>query len=179
MKIEDTISSGSVSVNNIRTLQEYAKKVSLSMVKPIVVDIGTSVGTSAIALALAMPHIRVLTVDPNYNGKSTENFKGMGVADRITYFQMTSEEFSKTCPLIEMCFIDGEHSYAGVKRDIEGIVKKVRRGGYVLFHDRNLYFNSVGKAIEEYEDELYAFIKETDGRIEDPKEGSVYVGRIL
>jgi len=37
--------------------------------------------------------------------------------------------------LIDVLFIDGDHSYAGVKQDFELYSKLVRSGGLVLFHD--------------------------------------------
>jgi len=37
--------------------------------------------------------------------------------------------------IIDVLFIDGDHSYAGVKQDFEFYSKLVRPGGLVLFHD--------------------------------------------
>lgn len=34
-----------------------------------------------------------------------------------------------------MAFIDGDHSYEGVKKDFENIVKYISPKGHILFHD--------------------------------------------
>ena len=40
----------------------------------------------------------------------------------------------------EVIFIDGDHSYEGVKRDFESSLPLLKDGGYVIFHD----INSIG-----------------------------------
>lgn len=37
--------------------------------------------------------------------------------------------------LLDFAFIDGDHSYAGVKADFENLAKSLNRGADVLFHD--------------------------------------------
>ncbi|OGD53078.1 hypothetical protein A3K80_04960 [Candidatus Bathyarchaeota archaeon RBG_13_38_9] len=39
------------------------------------------------------------------------------------------------CKEIDFCFIDGTHSYQGVKRDFEMHSPFVRKGGLIAFHD--------------------------------------------
>jgi hypothetical protein len=36
---------------------------------------------------------------------------------------------------LDFIYIDADHTYSGVKRDIAASIKKVRRGGYMLFND--------------------------------------------
>lgn len=178
MKIIDLI--GHISQENIDTLQKYAK-LTVDKEKTgncFIVDIGTCAGKSAIAMALVDKDIQVLTVDPFPNKVYQKNVDVMKVSDRVSLYKITSEEFAARETLeYSMCFIDGLHTYHGVKNDIEGIVKKVRKGGYILFHDCNLYFNTVKKAVEEYEGKYYEFIEEVGGRWKPTKEGSIYVAR--
>jgi predicted O-methyltransferase YrrM len=49
----------------------------------------------------------------------------------------TFDSVSKTLQgsLLDVLFIDGDHSYAGVKRDFDMYAPLVRRGGLVAFHD--------------------------------------------
>ena len=49
---------------------------------------------------------------------------------------------------LDVLYIDGDHSYEGVKKDIEIYTPSVRVGGYVLFHDY-LGEEGVRLAIEE------------------------------
>ena len=41
----------------------------------------------------------------------------------------------KTVGMVDMLFIDGDHSYEGVKQDFENFYPLVKMGGYILFHD--------------------------------------------
>lgn len=48
---------------------------------------------------------------------------------------------------LDFVFIDADHSYEGVKNDIEAWESKVKSGGYVIGHD--IHFDSVNKAVTE------------------------------
>lgn len=56
---------------------------------------------------------------------------------------------------VDLLLVDGDHSYEGVRRDIEAWWPKVRVGGTVLFHDyvKQEENNGVQEAIESYQDE--------------------------
>lgn len=170
--------TGYLSEGNINTLQKYVKLATDYFPSVVIVDIGTCAGKSAISMAIVnKKKVQVLTVDPSPHASFQDNVDSMGVGDTIYQFEESSVDFGKhNCPKIQICFIDGIHSYQGVKDDIEGIAKKVVSGGWVMFHDANLY-DGVRKAIEEYEGKYYQFIEEVGGRTEAPKEGSVYVAR--
>jgi predicted O-methyltransferase YrrM len=54
-------------------------------------------------------------------------------------------------PIIDVIFIDGLHTYEGIKKDIEAWVPLVKSGGLVMFNDySDIWANSVVKAINEY-----------------------------
>jgi predicted O-methyltransferase YrrM len=145
-----------------------------------VLDIGTCAGKSAIAMALAAPNVRVTTIDPQPNPCLSDQLEQCGVSNRVTFLQVTSEEYAKECPPLDLCFIDGLHTYAGVRHDIEQIATKVRPGGYILIHDTNLYADAIGRAAKEFEGKVYEFIEEAEGEeFGADKAASVYVGRRL
>ena len=171
--------AGRVTRENIETIQKYTKLASQEGKKTIGVDIGTLGGQSAIAMALAVDDIKVYTMDPIASPAISEQIKKMGAEKKIQFYPMTSSEFTPLCPnQIDICFVDGVHSYLGVKADIENIGLKVRLGGYLLFHDCNLYFNTIKKAVEENVDKYYEFIEEVGGTFtEKDKQGSIWVGR--
>ena len=58
----------------------------------------------------------------------------------------------------EMIYIDGDHSYGGVKRDLEQAVKKVKPGGWIMGHDYEMNMNKaktvynfgVKRAVDEF-----------------------------
>lgn len=174
MKVEDL--NGRITKENIETLQKYVSKLLETSESVTAVDIGTLGGMSAIAVAVVSPKVTVHTMDPNHNPTIDEQIKLMGVEDQIHYYQMASEDWSSQCPdSIDFLFIDGQHNYAGVKSDLEKIGVKVRKGGYIIFHDNNLYNNTIGTAIKEFENVYYKFIEETGGSLEE-RQGSTWVG---
>lgn len=53
--------------------------------------------------------------------------------------------------LIDVLFIDGDHSYRGVKADFEAYSSRVRKGGLIVFHDIvEDYATRFGKATSSY-----------------------------
>jgi predicted O-methyltransferase YrrM len=48
---------------------------------------------------------------------------------------------------IDFLFIDGDHSYEGVKRDWEMYSTLVRKGGIIAFHDVASNYGDAGKAM--------------------------------
>ena len=51
----------------------------------------------------------------------------------------------------DMIYVDGDHSYNGVKRDLEIAFLKVKKGGYICGHDySNAMFPSVVNAVNEF-----------------------------
>ena len=60
-------------------------------------------------------------------------------AERRCILAMDSTEASKTIldDTLDFAFIDGDHTYSGVKRDIEAWSPKVRPGGLLIGHDFN------------------------------------------
>ena len=51
----------------------------------------------------------------------------------------------------DMIYIDGDHSYDGVKKDLELAIEKVKSGGYIAGHDYNKYmFEGVVRAVDEF-----------------------------
>lgn len=78
----------------------------------------------------------------------------------VSVCQMKSGEF---LPLladasIDVAYIDGDHSYAGVMQDLEGVYPKMRRGGWIMGHDyemnmtkaRTAYEFGVKRAVDEF-----------------------------
>ena len=68
----------------------------------------------------------------------------------------------------DMIYLDGDHSYEGVKKDLEVSFKKIKNNGYIMGHDyeanlektKNVYNFGVKKAVDEfckkYNQKIYA-----------------------
>jgi hypothetical protein len=68
---------------------------------------------------------------------SKKHFSYMGVGNRINTYVMTTKDFIKKYPKQKYgyIYIDGDHSYKGVKNDFELFWPKLRKGGLICFHD--------------------------------------------
>ena len=128
---------------------------SIKQTEGTVVEIGSRFGGTTAMILMALRGERKLCsidVDPRHNPNLSEymdDCKQQGV------FEMLISD-SGTTPVenIGMLFIDGDHSYEGVTRDIRCHWANVVPGGLVLFHDgapNNTpgYYSTVEKAINE------------------------------
>lgn len=87
----------------------------------------------------------------------TEKYKDR---PHIRLFKSTSSAFLQSIPdeTYDIIYIDGDHSYAGVKSDLHHAYAKIKNGGYIMGHDyemnmakaRNHYEFGVKRAVEEF-----------------------------
>ena len=113
-----------------------------------IVEIGSWKGRSTVWLAegarLAGQRVHAIDrhsgsrEDPAANtlAEFRDNIERAGVADAIDALVMSSAEAAEIVRgPVELLFIDGDHSFAGVKRDAEIWLPRVMDGGVVMFHD--------------------------------------------
>lgn len=72
--------------------------------------------------------------------------------DKITIlrgptYRMSQHVKNETCDLV---YVDADHSYEGVKRDIESWWPKLKRGGIMAFHDYESIEYGVKQAVTEF-----------------------------
>lgn len=122
-----------------------------------IVEIGSFKGKSTIALALGSQYLTtskrmVYAIDPfthpvlpaNYAEDFVLNLGKAGVTPYVTAIKKPSELAYEDCPpSICVLFVDGDHSYEGVTRDIIHYAPRVVPGGIIAFHDYS-YKNSPG-----------------------------------
>jgi SAM-dependent methyltransferase len=128
--------------------------------------IGSGYGFSVACFALALRDNgagRLSFVDPSYSMladgpfktvggtsqwddevKVSRRFERFGVTDLVTHYRMRSDEFFARyedlgLPELDVAFIDGNHSYVNVRGDFHGALRRMRRNGYLLLHDTNIY----------------------------------------
>jgi predicted O-methyltransferase YrrM len=113
-----------------------------------IVEIGSWKGRSTTWLASGarLAGQRVYAIDPHSGSREdpaadtlnefAANLARNGLADVVEPMVMTSDEAAARIPgPIELLFIDGDHSYDGVRRDAELWLPRLMDGGTVMFHD--------------------------------------------
>jgi predicted O-methyltransferase YrrM len=112
-----------------------------------IVEIGSYMGRSTICLALgsrAGAGAPVYAIDP-HRGPSLEDFlrniERAGVADAVTPIRAASHEAHRSFAggPVEVLFIDGNHTYPMVKRDVLEWVPRLVEGGFLAMHDTTNY----------------------------------------
>ncbi|MCC9075707.1 class I SAM-dependent methyltransferase [Litorilinea aerophila] len=120
-------------------------------------EIGTFQGGSALIICRALDALesdaRMYLVDPSPQILPNNWEK---ISHRAELFQGHSPDILQTAAnkaqdSFDFVFIDGDHSYAGAKRDAEGVLPFVKTGSYILFHDS--FFEEVRRAIDDFIDE--------------------------
>ena len=116
----------------------------------VCVEIGSARGKSACFVGLALKENgkgKLYAIDPHtkteWNENSVETFEVMrknlgsfGLMHRVEIVRKTSEQAALNWNMpIDLLFIDGDHSYEGVKRDWELFTPHLSQFGVVIFHD--------------------------------------------
>lgn len=134
-----------------------------------VVMIGAGPGVMAIALLEQKTSLNISVVDKESVHYLEEHLKICGLLDdRTKTYLQDSAYYGEHWKGggIDLLIIDGDHSYAGVRRDIGAWWPHVKAGGIVLFHDypHNLEGVKTGvkQAFEEIPADSYESITEFD-----------------
>ena len=121
-------------------------------VKPeVCVEIGSARGKSTCYIGLALKENgrgKLYAIDPhqttNWNDRSSvdtlglisQNLRDVGVHEQVEIVRKASDQAAQNWSTkIDILFIDGDHSYEGVKRDWDLFAPHVREFGIVIFHD--------------------------------------------
>jgi predicted O-methyltransferase YrrM len=122
-----------------------------SMKPAVCVEIGSARGKSACAIGLGLLRNgsgKLYAIDPHRRTEWNDtdsidsfsiighNLRKAGVSDYVEIIRKTSSEalagWSET---VDMLFIDGDHSYEGVKSDWQQFLPYLSKFGVVIFHD--------------------------------------------
>ena len=108
---------------------------------PVILEIGRFTGGSTILLAAAAgEHGIVVSLDIDPRDDSNVH-KIIGTMSDMALTELfTGDSREMTLPSdyqidYDLVFIDGDHTYEGVKADFERWAPKARKGGFVAFHD--------------------------------------------
>jgi len=126
------------------------------------VEIGAYCGASASLMSSHSKLTNIISIDlgspisPEIPKRNVAKFKQDN--NQYTYIQGSSyskeviAKIKEIAPVIDILFIDGDHSYQGVKADFEAYRELVAEGGYVIFDDYLDWEHSahVKHAVDEY-----------------------------
>ena len=125
------------------------------------IEIGTFMGVTAAEMAAALPpHGKLYCIDPYPSADcllhvARREMRRKGVHDRVSFLRCTSREALSRLPeSIDFAFIDGDHSYDGLRNDWLIVRQLLRGGGIAAFHDTNRVadFVNTSGAIEFYDE---------------------------
>ena len=113
---------------------------------PLILEIGTFRGMSAILIAVNRRDAKIITIDSHIGMPEFEyldssasmvlkNLKKAGVFERVSHYPLPSQEFNYLSQRLDLLFIDGDHTFEGVSHDYYKFLPWVKKGGWILFHD--------------------------------------------
>ena len=155
---------GSFWINDMRIIKEEIEKLTSGQIYlEVGVDEGKSLSTAAYYAPEGVYTVGVDYIDPPARapymkirlGHFPKGESLISLGSKTFYMQADANELAKiwNTPL-DLLFIDGDHSYEGVKNDTLSWEPKVKEGGTILFHD----YDSL--PVKEWLDEHYGKNKE-------------------
>lgn len=115
-------------------------------------EIGMRNGLSTMAFLMAADETngRVYSMDVDPCPQGQHNIREVGLAVNHTFIHANSQTGEVEFPEpLDILYIDGDHSYEGVKADYELHAPKVRPGGLIFFHDPVSWWQGVGRFLRE------------------------------
>jgi len=131
-----------------------------------VVEIGSWQGKSTFCIAKGLRSGKVYAIDPfnadgcfdtvsgeEYKKRKgerdllsifRENIKKHGVDNKVEVRKGYSSDFHSEFTSLDFLFIDGDHSIEGCKNDYDLYAHKLKRGGFIAFHDYNNNYPELG-----------------------------------
>ncbi len=151
------------------TIEDYIFIYGLiTLLKPkTIIEIGTNTGVSSIVMASALKENnikgKIFTYDISNNCLTIakKQIKNAGLENYINPLFGTSNCAKKLDLKFDFAFIDGDHSYEGVKRDFENLKNKCE---YILFHDVN-NTGTVKRFIKELQGEKLSLLTNSQGTV--------------
>jgi len=147
---------GYLTQNEVEILHEL---VSVFKYDPVVINIGAGAGTSGLAL-YESKYIWLYTIDIQEESSpfgclegERNAFRNAGYGDsQANHFQICGDSKDigkKWSGLVDIVFVDGDHSYTGCRGDIDAWLPHIKEGGIIAFHDYGSRWADVKRAVDE------------------------------
>ena len=158
-------------------------------------EIGTNYGGTLFLLCtLSTPDARIISVDlpagpfgGGYPRRKAVLFRKFVRGDQKLHLIRADSHFADTRERVmralegdklDYLFIDGDHTYDGVRKDFEMYSPLVRRGGMVAFHDIVEHRRELGCEVDKYWNQIKQPYQHHE-LVEDPKQGWAGIGVIF
>ncbi len=110
-----------------------------------VLEIGTFKGWTSILMCRLKKDLKVTTIDPHFGfpkhpelssseAEVNKNIASRKFEDKIKHIKTSSQEFI-TSEKFDFIFIDGDHTFEGVKFDFNKFFPNLKKDGIIAFHD--------------------------------------------
>lgn len=124
----------------------YLYKLVKSLESPLCVEIGRFKGGSTFLIAQALGQGKLVSIDlhrkmmlksegASYDEQLRFALRRFKLADKVELAVADSSTYPNADSSVDLIFIDGDHTYEGVKRDYQHWLNAVKPGGHIIFHD--------------------------------------------
>lgn len=145
---------GAFSAFDMQALESGCKQLKSG---DVYVEVGTYYGRSTYAASTFLDKdVKMFAIDKTDPGEYPEHksrkkfWRDTGLDKRVKYICKPSVEAAKDWKLtINMIFIDADHSYEGVKSDVEAWYPHLKSGALIFFHDADDSSPGVAKLVKE------------------------------
>lgn len=128
---------------NNQAEQAFVAAISKFINAKNIFEFGTYMGRTTYNFAKISPHVKVTTIDLPKEYKSDtwphlgNVFRGTKENEKITQVLTDSFKFNeiKYKNKMDFIWIDGDHSYEGVKNDTEKAFNMLKKNGIIMWHD--------------------------------------------
>lgn len=131
------------------------------------IEIGVALGDNSLSILKELAIGKLFLIDPyvsyEFDGRIWDASVDCTIAHtkladypQVVWIRETSESAIKDFPnreTVDFVYIDGNHSYESVKKDIELYYPLVKRNGLIGGHDYTPYTETVMKAVAEFAEE--------------------------
>ena len=115
------------------------------------IEIGVREGINAKSILENLNIQKLYLIDPSPESYKSVNERLKEYHNQISFFKKTSDDAIQDIKEeIDFVYIDGNHEYDYVKRDIENYFRKLKKNGVIGGHDFYGDFNGIIKAVMEF-----------------------------
>jgi predicted O-methyltransferase YrrM len=125
---------GMLSVGEVDLLQTLVKQLPPD---PVIVNIGANIGTGSVAFLEARPDAFILSIDKRPCPDELKHVHEAGLETKRCIRILAKSQFvGQFWPwMVDMVFVDGDHSDNAVRGDIVAWRPMIKQGGFMIFHD--------------------------------------------